>query len=83
MCFSVPLGMLVAKWVPTLCYNDAYSVGTLKWALWGKGWQKLYETTFSPSWTFLFGKQKDFIFLGSYPVDALYWEGQAFWAWPS
>ena len=26
----VPLGMLVGKWVPTPCYNDAYSVGTPK-----------------------------------------------------
>ena len=34
--FSISLGMLVAKWVPTPCYNDAYSVGTPKWALWGK-----------------------------------------------
>ena len=24
----IPLGMLVAKWVPTPCYNDAYLVGT-------------------------------------------------------
>ena len=30
--FSVPLGMLVAKWVPTPCCNDAYSVGIPKWA---------------------------------------------------
>ena len=27
------LFMLVAKWVPTPCCNDAYSVGTPKWAL--------------------------------------------------
>ena len=46
--FSVPLGLLVAKWVPTPCCDDAYSVGTPKWALWGKGWQKHHETTFSP-----------------------------------
>ena len=46
--FSIPLGMLVAKWVPTPCYNDAYSVGTPKWALWEKGWLKHHETTFSP-----------------------------------
>ena len=26
---SIPLGMLVAKWVPTPCYNDAHLVGTL------------------------------------------------------
>ena len=35
MGFSIPLGMLVAKWEPTPCYNDAYSVGTPKWASWG------------------------------------------------
>ena len=26
--FLLPLGMLVAKWVPTPCYHDAYLVGT-------------------------------------------------------
>ena len=46
--FLLPLGMLVAKWVPTPCYNDACLVGTPKWAFWGKGWQKHYETTISP-----------------------------------
>ena len=35
--FSKPLGMLEAKWVPNPCCDDAYSVGTPKWALWGKG----------------------------------------------
>ena len=59
--FSKPLGMLVAKWVPTPCYTDAYSVGTPKWALWEKGSQKHYETTFSLHLgRFLFGKQKNF-----------------------
>ena len=48
MGFSIPLGMLVANWVPTPCYNDAYSVGTPRWAFWGKGWQKYCGTTFSP-----------------------------------
>ena len=52
--FSIPLDMLVAKWVP----NDAYSVGTPRWAFWGKGWQKHCGTTFSP----LFGR---FFFLVS------------------
>ena len=57
--------MLVAKWVPTPCYNDAYSVGTPKWAFWGKGWQRYHETTFSSLfWTILLGKQKDFLFSG-------------------
>ena len=45
---SIPLGMLVAKWVPTPCYSGAYSVGTPKCALWEKGWQRHHETTFSP-----------------------------------
>ena len=48
MGFSLPLGMLVAKWVPTPCDNDACSVGTPKWALWEKGWLKHCETTVSP-----------------------------------
>ena len=46
--FSLPLGMLVAKWVPTPCYNDAYSVGTPKWAFREKGWLMHYKTTISP-----------------------------------
>ena len=66
MWFSFPLGMLVPKWVPTPCYNDAYSVGTPKWALWGKGWQRHHETTFPPPppriGRFFFGKQKNFLF---------------------
>ena len=48
MGFSLPLGMLVAKWVPTPCCNDAYSDFTPEWALWRKGWLKHCETTFSP-----------------------------------
>ena len=39
--------MLVAKWVPTPCCNDAYSVGTPKWALWEKGWLKHCKTMVS------------------------------------
>ena len=38
--FSLPLNMLVAKWEPTPCYNDAYSVGITNRAFLGKGWQK-------------------------------------------
>ena len=34
--FSLLLGILVAKWVPTPCYRDAYSVDTPKWASWAK-----------------------------------------------
>ena len=46
--FLLPLGMLVAKWVPTPSNNDAYSVGTPRWALWGKGWLKHCKTMVSP-----------------------------------
>ena len=45
---SLPLGMPVAKWVSTPCYNDAYSVGTPKWASWEKGWLKHCKTMISP-----------------------------------
>ena len=45
---SVLLGMLVAKWEPTPCYSDAYSVGPPKWAFWEKGWQNNCKTMFSP-----------------------------------
>ena len=56
MFFSLPLGMLVAEWVPTPCFFDA-------WAFWWKGWQKHHETTFSPRvGRFFFGKQKNFLF---------------------
>ena len=59
--------MLVAKWVPTPCYDDAYSVGTPKWAFWGNDWQKHHETTFSPVLDDSFWKPKGlFIFLGGY-----------------
>ena len=70
----VLLDMLVAKWVPTPCYNDAYPVGTPKWAFWVKGWQRYHETTFSP----LFGRfflvsKRTFHFSGGYMLDATYW----------
>ena len=81
--FSVPLGMLVAKWVPTPCCDDAYSVGTPKWALWEKGWQKHHETTFSPRFGRFFMVSKRSFFLGGFVLDATYWEGQASWAWPT
>ena len=63
--FSIPLGMLVAKWVPTPCCNDAYSVGTPKWAFMGKGWQKHHETTFSPRiiGRFFLVSKRDLLFL--------------------
>ena len=62
--------MLVAKWVPTPCYDDAYSVGTPRWAFWGEGWQKHYGTTFSTRFgRVLSGKQKGlFIFSGEFYV---------------
>ena len=87
--FSIPLGMLVAKWVPTPCYNDAYLVGTPKWAFWGKGWLKHCQTMISPFLGRLFlVSKRTFYFSGErggrgYKMDASYWEGQASWAWPS
>ena len=63
--FSLPLGMLVAKWVPTPCYNDAYSVGTPKWALWEKGWLKHCKTMVSPFLgRFFLVSKRTFIFFG-------------------
>ena len=63
----MPLGMLVAQWVPTPCYNDAYSVGTPEWALREKGWLKHCKTTFSAflGLFFLVSKRTIFFFLGS------------------
>ena len=46
---SLPMGMLVAKWVPTPCYNDAYLVGTPKWAFWGKAGKSIIRPRFSPA----------------------------------
>ena len=78
------LDMLVAKWVPTPCYNDAYSVGTPKWAFWGKGWQTYHKTTFSPRiGRFFLVSKRTFYFLVFFLLDAPYREGQASWAWPS
>ena len=63
--FSIPLGMLVANWVPTPCYNDAFLVGTPKWALWGKGWLKHCKTTISPFLgRFFLVSKRTFYFLG-------------------
>ena len=45
---SIPLGMLVAKWVPTPCCNDAYSVGISNRAFGEKGWLKHCKTMVSP-----------------------------------
>ena len=81
---SIPLGMLVAKWVPTPCYNDAYSVGAPKRAFWEKGWLKHCKTMISPFFgRFFLVSKRPFIFLVGYWLDASYWEGQASWAWPS
>ena len=61
----MPLGMLVAKWVPTPCYNDAYSVGTRTWALWVKGWLKHCKTMISPFLgRFFLVSKRTFYFLG-------------------
>ena len=82
--FSLPLGMLVAKWVPTPCYNDAHSVGTPKWALWEKGWLKHCKTMISPFLgRFFLVSKRTFYFWRGYFVDVSYREGQASWAWPS
>ena len=43
----VLLGMLVATWVPTPCYNDAYSEGTPRWA-WGKAGKGIMRPRFLP-----------------------------------
>ena len=65
MGFFILLDMLVAKWVPTPCYNDACSVGTPKWAFWGKGWQKYHKTTFSPRiGRFFLVSKRTFYFFG-------------------
>ena len=71
----LPLGMLLAKWVRTPCYNDAYSVGTAQWALWEKGWLKHCKTMISPFLErFFFGKQKNnLLFLGGSFMGASYW----------
>ena len=54
------LNMPVARWEPTPCYRDAYSVGTPNRAFWVKGWLKHGKTmVFTLSWTFLLGKQKN------------------------
>ena len=48
MVFFLPLGMLVAgSGCPPHATVMHILVGTPKWAFWGKGWQKHYESTFS------------------------------------
>ena len=64
MGFLIPLGMLVAEWVPNPRYNDANSVGTPKWALWGKGWLKHCETMISPFLGRFFLVSKRTLFFG-------------------
>ena len=46
--FGILLDMLVAEREPTPCCHDAYSVGTPRWAFFGKGWQNHSKTTASP-----------------------------------
>ena len=74
-CFLLPLGMRVAKWVPTPCYDDAYSVGTPKWALWEKGWLKHRKTMVSPflGRFFLISKRTIYFFGEASFVGSLYW----------
>ena len=82
--FSIPLGMVVAKWVPTPCYNDAYLVGTPKWAFLEKSWLKHCKTMISPFLGRLFlVSKRTFYFSGGYKMGAPCREGQASWAWPS
>ena len=66
--FSIPLGMLVARWVPTPSYNDAHLVGTPKWAFWEKGWQIHCKTMISPFFGrfFLVSKRTFYFFWGLY-----------------
>ena len=71
----IPLGMLVAKWVPTPCYNNAYLVGTPKWAFWEKGWQRHCKTMISPfiGRLFLVSKRTFYIFLVGSFMGFTYW----------
>ena len=70
MGFSILLGMLVAKWVPTPCYNNACSVGTPKWALGRKGWLKHVDPFLGRF--FLVSKRTFHFFGNGYAVDASY-----------
>ena len=54
--------MLVAKWEPTPCYHDAYSVGTLTGHFGRKAGGNTVRPCFSLFWTFLSGKHKDIFF---------------------
>ena len=83
MGFSNPLDMLVAKWVPTPCCNDASSVGTPKWALWGKAGKSIMRPRFPPRIGRFFLVSKRTLFSGGCMLDAPYREGQASWTWPS
>ena len=53
--------MLVAQREPTPCYHDAYSVGTLQWASWEKGWLNHCKTTFSPLFVPFFWLAKELL----------------------
>ena len=72
--YSFSKSMRVAKWEPTPCYRDAFSVGTPNWAFREKGWQKHFQTMFSLLGTFLFGKQKNiFLLWVCYFMDVPCW----------
>ena len=71
------LDMLVAKWEPTPCYRDAYSVGIPKGACGGKSGQIHCKTTVSPrgKCVFLVSKRTLYFFWGCGGMDASYWSG--------
>ena len=73
------LDMLVAKWEPTPCYRDAYSVGIPKGACGEKSGQ-MHKTTVSPVANVFFWLVNGLYFLGGGGMDALYWSGKASWA---
>ena len=73
------LDMLVARWEPTPCYRDAYSVGIPKRAYGGKSGQMHYKTTISPRGKCVFPVSKRTLYFfwggGGGGLDASYWSG--------
>ena len=75
------LDLLAAKWEPTPCYRDAYSVGIPKGACGEKSGPMHYKTTSSPRGSCVFWLVNGlFIFLECGGMDASYWSGKASWA---
>ena len=66
LCCWILLDMLVAKWEPTPCYHDAYSVGTPKWELGRKAGRTTVRPRFPPLFrhVFLVNKKTIFFFGG-------------------